>query len=169
MARSGVKKDYSIDYDRGTVAEGIRIYSFHSLLIRTLCRFDTELGGGNFARVYHGHHRITNAEVAIKKTSKLNEVEVESSRWHNEVKVLRLISHPNCAEIYDSFESRRSLYIVMSFAAGGQVYFFHFEILSLSYPHDVVTKILRTRYLTYFCRPGISCWIAFLQMVVSLK
>ena len=80
-----------------------------------------EIGGGNFARVYHGYHRITNAEVAIKKTSKCNQSEVDLSRWHNEVEVLRLLAHPNCAELYYSFESRRSQYIVLSFASGGQV------------------------------------------------
>jgi serine/threonine protein kinase len=62
-----------------------------------------------------------NAEVAIKKTSKCGNSPETLAHWHTEVQVLRLLSHPNCAEMYDCFESRWSLYIVMSFAAGGQV------------------------------------------------
>jgi serine/threonine protein kinase len=94
------------------------------LNIRSNNSICAELGCGGFSRVYHGFHRITDAEVAVKKTPKCNRSQSDLVHWQHEIKVLRLLSHPNCVEIYGSFESKRNFYIVMSFAAGGQVLLF---------------------------------------------
>ncbi|HTI34319.1 MAG TPA: Stk1 family PASTA domain-containing Ser/Thr kinase [Miltoncostaea sp.] len=78
-----------------------------------------QLGAGGMARVYLGHDRLLDREVAVKVlaepyASDPNFVE----RFRREASAAAGLNHPNIVAVYDRGEADGSYYIVMEFLAG---------------------------------------------------
>jgi serine/threonine-protein kinase len=78
-----------------------------------------QLGAGGMARVYLGHDRLLDREVAVKVLSEPyasdpNFVE----RFRREASAAAGLNHPNIVAVYDRGEADGSYYIVMEFLAG---------------------------------------------------
>ncbi|XP_013097170.2 mucin-19 isoform X4 [Stomoxys calcitrans] len=88
-------------------------------------RFDIikKLGQGTYGKVQLGINKETGQEVAIK-TIKKCKIEAESDlvRIRREVQIMSSVQHPNIIHIYEVFENREKMVLVMEFAAGGELY-----------------------------------------------
>jgi len=79
---------------------------------------DKKLGSGGGGSVYVGQHNETKEKVAIKiaKKSKLAE------REYNLMSILGKIHHKHCIELKQIVETDNEIFIVMSFAEGGDLF-----------------------------------------------
>ncbi|XP_044315049.1 serine/threonine-protein kinase par-1 isoform X8 [Drosophila rhopaloa] len=88
-------------------------------------RFDIikKLGQGTYGKVQLGINKETGQEVAIKIIKKCKiEAEADLVRIRREVQIMSSVHHPNIIHIYEVFENRDKMVLVMEFAAGGELY-----------------------------------------------
>jgi serine/threonine protein kinase len=91
----------------------------------TLTRYTIQekLGTGGMARVYRGHDRNLDREVAIKVLHEhLAEADTFKERFEREAKLVAAINHPNIVQVYDYNTVERGngliYYMVMSYIPG---------------------------------------------------
>lgn len=103
---------------------GVRLHN-HRRKLRQ--RFDIikKLGQGTYGKVQLGINKETGQEVAIKtiKKSKI-ESEADLVRIRREIQIMSSVQHPNIIHIYEVFENREKMVLVMEYAAGGELYDF---------------------------------------------
>lgn len=80
------------------------------------------LGEGAFAKVYYGTDKETSEKVAIKKVDKDSYDEDDFVYLSREVRLAQILAHDTIVETRDIFDSKRWLYIVMEFMAGGELF-----------------------------------------------
>ncbi|GJQ75870.1 hypothetical protein Trydic_g17934 [Trypoxylus dichotomus] len=101
---------------------GVRLHN-HKKKLRQ--RFDIikKLGQGTYGKVQLGINKETGQEVAIKtiKKSKI-ETEADLIRIRREIQIMSSVQHPNIIHIYEVFENREKMVLVMEYAAGGELY-----------------------------------------------
>lgn len=80
------------------------------------------LGTGSFATVKRAVRLTDKQEFAIKviKKSKLNEEEL--AVVHDEVTIMHKINHPNCVTLYEMFESKSKVFMVLELLTGGELF-----------------------------------------------
>lgn len=81
-----------------------------------------ELGNGSFATVKKCVHKSSGKEYAAKiiKKSTLNEEEIETV--HAEASIMREIEHPHVVHLFDMFESKGKVYMVLELLTGGELF-----------------------------------------------
>jgi calcium/calmodulin-dependent protein kinase I len=81
-----------------------------------------KLGTGSFATVKRAIRRSDGREFAIKiiKKDKLNSEEI--AVVHDEVEIMHKIEHPNCVQLYEMFETKTKLYMVIELLTGGELF-----------------------------------------------
>jgi len=84
--------------------------------------FKEKLGRGTFAKVRRAVRKKDRQEFAVKiiKKSKLNKQEL--AIVHDEVKIMHKIKDPNCAKLYEIFETGKKLYMVLELLRGGELF-----------------------------------------------
>ena len=114
-------------------------YIFHDLTQKTdrelammrdiseLYFIDQEIGKGAHASVKLGIHKATGKHVAIKiinhqKFELSNSEQIPIEEQVREVDILRRISHKNAIRIIDVFPQPNEMFIVMDYAAGGNLF-----------------------------------------------
>lgn len=82
-----------------------------------------KLGKGTYGKVQLAINKQTGQEVAIKtiKKSKI-ENEQDLQRVRREIQIMSSIEHPHIIHIYEVFENRDKIVLVMQYAAGGELY-----------------------------------------------
>ncbi|XP_065212655.1 probable serine/threonine-protein kinase nek3 [Planococcus citri] len=88
-------------------------------------RFDImkKLGQGTYGKVQLGINKETGQEVAIKTIRKSKiETEADLIRIRREIQIMSSVRHPNIIHIYEVFENREKMVLVMEYAAGGELY-----------------------------------------------
>ncbi|KAA3677940.1 MAP/microtubule affinity-regulating kinase [Paragonimus westermani] len=84
-------------------------------LIRTL-------GRGNFAKVKLAEHVSTGQQVAVKVIDKTELNRASLQKLSREVKIMKMLNHPNIVRLYEVIESDRHVYLVMEYAPNGEVF-----------------------------------------------
>lgn len=84
--------------------------------------FGKTLGEGNFAKVKLAKHRITGIEAAIKIIDKKAFDLSKLSKLNREVRVMKLLHHPNIIRLYEVIETKSRMFLVMEYARGGELY-----------------------------------------------
>ncbi|RKP00066.1 hypothetical protein CXG81DRAFT_13673, partial [Caulochytrium protostelioides] len=84
--------------------------------------FVKTLGEGNFAKVKLAKHKLTGFEVAIKIIDKTQLDEKKLSKLYREVRIMKLLHHPNIVKLYEVIETKSTLFLVMEHASGGELY-----------------------------------------------
>ncbi|XP_076319505.1 MAP/microtubule affinity-regulating kinase 3-like isoform X5 [Tachypleus tridentatus] len=80
------------------------------------------IGKGNFAKVKLAKHLPTGKEVAIKIIDKTQLNPSSLQKLFREVKIMKLLDHPNIVKLYQVIETEKTLYLVMEYASGGEVF-----------------------------------------------
>jgi len=82
------------------------------------------LGEGAYSEVFAATNKQTGEKVAVKKIRKLSQADMWTRRkgaQNDEVKVLKLVSHPKIIRMKDFYETRDTMYIVQEYCAGGNL------------------------------------------------
>ena len=80
------------------------------------------IGKGNFAKVKLAKHMPTGQEVAIKIIDKTQLNPSSLQKLFREVRIMKCLDHPNIVKLFEVIESEKTLYLVMEYAAGGEVF-----------------------------------------------
>ncbi|CAB3398949.1 unnamed protein product [Caenorhabditis bovis] len=80
------------------------------------------IGKGNFAKVKLAKHIITGQEVAIKIIDKAALNPSSLQKLFREVKIMKQLDHPNIVKLYQVMETEQTLYLVLEYASGGEVF-----------------------------------------------
>ncbi|XP_065684892.1 maternal embryonic leucine zipper kinase isoform X1 [Hydra vulgaris] len=82
-----------------------------------------ELGQGGFAKVVLAEHIITNEKVAIKVMDKKLLTEKDDlHRAYNEIDALKNLVHPHICQLYEVFENKEFIYLVLEYCPGGELF-----------------------------------------------
>ncbi|TPX41494.1 hypothetical protein SeMB42_g05552 [Synchytrium endobioticum] len=84
--------------------------------------FQKTVGEGNFAKVKLAKHKLTGAEVAVKVIDKTTLDEKKLSKLYREVRIMKMLHHPNIVKLYEVIETRHTVFLVMEYASGGELY-----------------------------------------------
>ncbi|TRY75426.1 hypothetical protein TCAL_00703 [Tigriopus californicus] len=103
-------------------AGGIKLND-HKRKLKNRFEISRKLGQGTYGKVQLGINKETGQEVAIKtiKKSKI-ETEADLVRIRREIQIMSSVQHPNIIHIYEVFENKEKMILVMEIAAGGELY-----------------------------------------------
>merc|ERR1712176_536232 len=79
-----------------------------------------KLGEGSFGSVCKGINKSTGATRAVKSISKDQLANLE--RFKQEIAIMKMMDHPNIIKLYESFEDRKNIYLVMELCTGGELF-----------------------------------------------
>eukprot|EP00667_Euglena_gracilis_P012742 EG_transcript_13107 len=99
------------------------------------------IGRGGFAEVFRCHHKVTEAEFAVKVSRKKCLLPHDVANAQTEAAILRELSHPRIVKVYDVFESDSTLYVVMELVEGGQL--FHKIVELDSYTEETASRLMQ--------------------------
>ncbi|XP_049337751.1 MAP/microtubule affinity-regulating kinase 3a isoform X1 [Astyanax mexicanus] len=80
------------------------------------------IGKGNFAKVKLARHILTGREVAIKIIDKTQLNPTSLQKLFREVRIMKILSHPNIVKLFEVIETEKTLFLVMEYASGGEVF-----------------------------------------------
>nr|XP_033486205.1 MAP/microtubule affinity-regulating kinase 4 isoform X2 [Epinephelus lanceolatus] len=80
------------------------------------------IGKGNFAKVKLARHILTGREVAIKIIDKTQLNPTSLQKLFREVRIMKTLNHPNIVKLFEVIETDKTLYLVMEYASGGEVF-----------------------------------------------
>jgi len=81
-----------------------------------------KLGTGTYAVVKKAVRKADKKEFAIKKIKKTKLDAKVLARVHDEVIIMHKVRHPNCVTLYEVFETKTKMYLVMDLLTGGKLY-----------------------------------------------
>lgn len=111
--------------------------------------FGEALGKGQFGLVRKATHKKTRTHVAIKQIKKKKISTDELDMLRNEIEVLKVCKHPNVVQLYDVFEDRKNIFIVMELIQGEDLY----EYLD---KRDFKLPDLRVKQIAYSLALGLN-------------
>lgn len=79
-----------------------------------------KLGEGSFGSVCRGKHRVTGDERAIKRISKRQMGDLD--RLQQEIAIMKLMDHPNIISLFETYEDKLYIYLVMELCTGGELF-----------------------------------------------
>ncbi|XP_041353009.1 MAP/microtubule affinity-regulating kinase 3-like isoform X3 [Gigantopelta aegis] len=80
------------------------------------------IGKGNFAKVKLAKHVPTSREVAIKIIDKTQLNPSSLQKLFREVRIMKWLDHPSIVKLFEVIETEKTLYLVMEYASGGEVF-----------------------------------------------
>jgi len=79
-----------------------------------------KLGEGSYGCVALGRHRATGVPRAIKKISKAQVKDLKALR--QEIAMMKMLDHPNIIRLFETFEDRSHIFLVMELCEGGELF-----------------------------------------------
>jgi calcium-dependent protein kinase len=79
-----------------------------------------EIGAGAFGRVYKVRHKVTNNTFACKQISKSHIV--DNDTFDKEIELLIKMDHPNIIKLYEVYDDKRYIYLIMEECVGGELF-----------------------------------------------
>ncbi|XP_059364897.1 serine/threonine-protein kinase MARK2-like isoform X2 [Carassius carassius] len=80
------------------------------------------IGKGNFAKVKLARHVLTSKEVAVKIIDKTQLNSSSLQKLYREVRLMKFLNHPNIVKLFEVIDTEKTLYLVMEYASGGEVF-----------------------------------------------
>ena len=106
--------------------------------IAGLYDMENTLGSGHFAVVKSARHVFTGLRVAIKVIDKLKLDEVSRTHLYQEVRCMKLVTHPSIIRLYEVIDTQTKLYLIQELGDGGDLYDF-----IMKHPSGVAEDIAR--------------------------
>jgi serine/threonine protein kinase len=102
-----------------------------------------ELGEGSFGKVFKVKHKSTGSIRAVKMIFKQRILmsKFEEEEIIKEINILKLLDHPNIIKVYEYFNTKENLYIILEYCNGGEL--FDKLIEYSSFPEDITADIMR--------------------------
>eukprot|EP00048_Salpingoeca_helianthica_P003374 m.66877 g.66877 ORF g.66877 m.66877 type:complete len:530 (+) comp12672_c1_seq1:291-1880(+) len=82
------------------------------------------LGKGHFSVVKQAQHVLSKQKVAIKVIEKAKLNALEQEHLHHEVRVMKMINHPNIVRLYQVIDTIPRLYLILELGSGGDLHEF---------------------------------------------
>lgn len=82
----------------------------------------SQIGKGGNAKVFEVRNKKTNDIRACKYISKTNIKESDLEKFRREIKILIKTDHPNIIKLYEVFETKKALYLIMEKCNGGELF-----------------------------------------------
>merc|ERR1719454_2460842 len=79
-----------------------------------------KLGEGSYGTVCKATNKSTGAPRAVKSISKDQMKNIE--RFKQEIAIMKMMDHPNIIKLYESFEDKKNIYLVMELCIGGELF-----------------------------------------------
>lgn len=116
-----------------------------------------KLGQGTYGKVQLAINKETRLEVAIKTIKKKRiQNEQDLQRIRREIQILSSVTHPHIVHIYEVFENRDKMVLVMEYAAGGELFDYLSEHHCLS--DEEARRIFRQIVSAcYYCHQNNIC------------
>eukprot|EP01126_Amoeba_proteus_P040492 TRINITY_DN431_c1_g1_i4.p1 TRINITY_DN431_c1_g1~~TRINITY_DN431_c1_g1_i4.p1 ORF type:complete len:326 (+),score=85.83 TRINITY_DN431_c1_g1_i4:518-1495(+) len=121
--------------------------------------FQEELGNGAFSVVRMAKHKETGEIVAIKILEKYEDDPHQSTKFKQEIEIMKRLDHTNIIKFYELDEDKESYYVVMEVVEGGELFDqivakkFYYEdeaasilaqvLCAVAYMHDVIGTVHR--------------------------
>lgn len=83
---------------------------------------EKSVGEGNFAKVKLATHTLTGQKVAVKIIDKSKLDKQTSKKLFREVRIMKMLNHPNIVRLYEVIDTPKELYLIMEYASGGEVF-----------------------------------------------
>lgn len=80
----------------------------------------TVVGEGAFGKVVIAKDKSTGVAKAVKAIQKVATKEVQ--KMQEEINIISVLDHPNIVRLYESFQDRRTIYLVMELCDGGELF-----------------------------------------------
>ena len=81
------------------------------------------LGEGTFGKVRLGTHTLSGEKAAIKILEKSRiKSQKDVERISREIRILKKLHHPNVIQLYEIIENDMSLFLVMEYCPGGELF-----------------------------------------------
>ncbi|PAV64771.1 hypothetical protein WR25_26259 isoform A [Diploscapter pachys] len=85
-------------------------------------RLEKTLGKGQTGLVKTGTHCITGRKVAIKIVNKEKLSESVLQKVEREIAIMKLIEHPHVLHLFDVYENKKYLYLLLEHVSGGELF-----------------------------------------------
>ncbi|GAU95098.1 hypothetical protein RvY_06775 [Ramazzottius varieornatus] len=85
-------------------------------------RLEKTLGKGQTGLVKLGVHCVTSKKVAIKIINKEKLSESVLTKVEREIAIMKLIEHPHVLALYEVYENRKYLYLILEHVGGGELF-----------------------------------------------
>lgn len=85
-------------------------------------RLDKTLGKGQTGLVKLGIHCITGEKVAIKIINRSKLADSVLQKVEREIAIMKLIEHPHVLGLYDVYENKKFLYLILEHVSGGELF-----------------------------------------------
>ena len=93
----------------------------YTKMIGNYILFD-QIGMGTFSKVTRAVHILTEQVVAVKILEKEKiEDDIDVERIIREIEILKNISHPNIAQMYETYTTVHNIYLMMEYIEGGDL------------------------------------------------
>ena len=96
-----------------------------------------QLGKGSYGIVQLGYLKGTSIQRAIKIIDKSKVSNVK--RFKLEVEIMMLLDHPNILKLYDYFEDKKRIFLVLELCSGGELFD---RIIANKYYNDEEARII---------------------------
>lgn len=94
----------------------------YSKMIGNYILFD-QIGMGTFSKVTRAVHILTEQVVAVKILEKEKiEDDIDVERIIREIEILKNISHPNIAKMFETYSTVHNIYLMMEYIEGGDLF-----------------------------------------------
>jgi len=104
----------------GTGKQGKVVIQHDRRRVQECYAFDRKrLGAGSYGTVCRATHYSTKAVYAVKTVSKTHIKSME--RLRREIDMMRAMDHPNVVKLYETFEDKRAIHLVLELCAGGHL------------------------------------------------
>jgi len=104
-----------------------------------------KLGEGAFSAVYKAVYEPTGRLVAIKIINKANLTGKQIANIHNEISIMKRLSHPNVLRLVDLFNNDVHCYIVLEYCDGGEIFN---KIIEYTYFSEDLSRFIFSQLLS---------------------
>merc|ERR1719183_955723 len=97
------------------------MFSFLATGIKKYYEIGETLGKGSFAVVKKGVPKEGGPNVAVKIVDK-KDAQFDENSMQQEIQIMKKVSHPNCIRLYEVFDEKLKIYIVLELVTGGELF-----------------------------------------------